>query len=101
MTASAGDGGDATHRAAEPRPLLQRDGPGATASLSRRGLALWGRRGMTNSPKGILGGGSDWSSAQDGVSLFLKLGDGESVLRWSSGSSKTTSSFSLVFSSSS
>jgi hypothetical protein len=31
-----------------------------------------------------------------GVSFFLKLGDGESVLLWSFGSSKTMSSFSLV-----
>ncbi len=54
---------------------------------------------MMNSPKGVLGGGSDWSSARDGVPFFLKLGDGESILRWSSGSSKTTSSFPLVSSS--
>jgi hypothetical protein len=54
-----------------------------------------------NSPKGILGGSDDRSSARDGVSFFLKLGDCESVLRWGSGSSKTTSSFPLVSSSSS
>jgi hypothetical protein len=36
-----------------------------------------------------------------GVSFFLKLGDGESILQWSSGLSKTTSSFPLAFSSSS
>jgi hypothetical protein len=82
-----------------------------------------------NSPKGILGSGGDrssahdgvpfflklgdgesilrWSSggdrssARDGVPFFLKLGDGESILRWSSGSSKTTSSILLVSSSSS
>jgi hypothetical protein len=57
--------------------------------------------GVANSPKGILGGGGDWSSARDEVSFFLKLYDGESVLQWSSGSSKTTSSFPLVSSSSS
>jgi hypothetical protein len=56
---------------------------------------------MGNSPKGILGGDGDWSSARDGVPFFLKLGDGEGVLWWSSGSSKTTSSFPLVSSSSS
>jgi hypothetical protein len=60
-----------------------------------------GWRGTMNSPKGILGGSDDWSSAHDGVPFFLKLGDGESVLRWSFGSSKTTSSFPLVSSSSS
>jgi hypothetical protein len=36
-----------------------------------------------------------------GVPLFLKLSDGESVLRWSFSSSKTTNSFPLVSSSSS
>jgi hypothetical protein len=56
---------------------------------------------MANSPKGILGGSGDRSSACDEVPFFLKLGDGESVLRWSFGSSKTTSSFPLVSSSSS
>jgi hypothetical protein len=35
------------------------------------------------------------------VPFFLKLVDNESVLRWSSGSSKTVSSFRLVSSSSS
>jgi hypothetical protein len=45
------------------------------------------------------GDGGDRSSAHDRVPFFLKLGDGESVLRWSSGSSKTTSSFPLVSSS--
>jgi hypothetical protein len=54
-----------------------------------------------NSPKGVLGGGGDRSSARDGVPFFLKLDYGESVLRWSSGSSKTTSIFPLVSSSSS
>jgi hypothetical protein len=39
-------------------------------------------------------------AARDGVPFFLKLGDGESVLRWSSGSSKTTTIFLLVSSSS-
>jgi hypothetical protein len=96
----ADDGGGAMHRAVVPRPLLQRGYPGAMASLSRRGLTLHGRRGMANSPKGILGGGGDWSSARDGVSFFLKLSDGESVLRWSSGSSRNTISFPLVSSSS-
>jgi hypothetical protein len=56
---------------------------------------------MVNSPKGILGGGGDRSSAFDGVPFFLKLGDSESILRWSSSSSKTTNSFPLVSSSSS
>jgi hypothetical protein len=51
---------------------------------------------MTNSCKGILGRGGDRSSARDGVPFFLKLADGESVLQWSFGSSKTTSSFPLV-----
>jgi hypothetical protein len=32
----------------------------------------------------------------DGVPFFLKLGDGESVLRWSFSSFETTSSFPLV-----
>jgi hypothetical protein len=36
-----------------------------------------------------------------GVSFFLKLGDGESALQWSSGMSKTMSSFPLVSSNSS
>jgi hypothetical protein len=40
---------------------------------------------MENSPKGILGGGGDQSSARDWVPFFLKLGDGESVLQWSLG----------------
>jgi hypothetical protein len=56
---------------------------------------------MVKSPKGIFGGCGDQSSAHDGVPFFLKLSNGESVLRWSSGSSKTTSSFPLVSSSSS
>jgi hypothetical protein len=56
---------------------------------------------MANSPRGILGGGGDWSSARDGVPFFLKLDDGEGILRWSSGSCKTSSSFPLVSSSSS
>jgi hypothetical protein len=56
---------------------------------------------MVNSPKGVLGGGGDQRSACDGVPFFLKFNDAESVLRWSSGSSKTTSSFPLVSSSSS
>jgi hypothetical protein len=56
---------------------------------------------MANSPKGVLGGGGDRSSAHDGVPFFLKLDDGESVLWWSSGSSNTTSNFPLVSSSSS
>jgi hypothetical protein len=43
---------------------------------------------MTNSPRGILGGGGDWSSARDGVPFFLKLDDGEGVLQRSSGLSK-------------
>jgi hypothetical protein len=55
-----------------------------------------GRRGTVNSPKGIFGSDGDQSSARDGVPLFLKLGDNESVLQWSSDSSKTTSSFPLV-----
>jgi hypothetical protein len=54
-----------------------------------------------NSPRGILGGGGDRSSACDGVPFFLKLGDGEGILRGSFGSSKTSSSFPLVSSSSS
>jgi hypothetical protein len=60
-----------------------------------------GRREMTNSPKVILGGGGGQSSARNEVPFFLKIGDGEGVLRWSSGSSKTTSSFPLISSSSS
>jgi hypothetical protein len=60
-----------------------------------------GRRGTANSPKRVLGGGGDQSSARDGVPFFLKIGDGESILRWSSDSSKTMSSFPLVSSSSS
>jgi hypothetical protein len=56
---------------------------------------------MVNSPRGILGSGDDWISACDKVPFFLKLGDGEGVLRRSSGSSKTSSSFPLVSSSSS
>jgi hypothetical protein len=55
---------------------------------------------MVNSPKGVLGGG-DRSSAGDGVPFFLKLGDGASVLRRSSGSSKTMSNVPFVSSSSS
>jgi hypothetical protein len=99
--APAGDGGGAMHRAAAPRPLLWRGSPGAMTSLYRWGLALCGWRGLANSPKGLLGGGGDRSSACDGVPFFLKLNDGESILRWSSGSSKTTSSFPLVYASSS
>jgi hypothetical protein len=45
MAAPASDGGGMTHRAAVPRPLLRLGGPGATASLSRRGLALRGGTG--------------------------------------------------------
>jgi hypothetical protein len=70
-------------------------------SLSQRGLALHGQRGTMNKPKGILGGGGDQSYVHDGVPVFHKLGDSEGVLRWSFGSSKTTSSFPLVSSSSS
>jgi hypothetical protein len=54
-----------------------------------------------NSPKALLGNGSDRSSARDEVPFFLKLGDDESVLRSSFSLSKTTSSFPLVSSSSS
>jgi hypothetical protein len=56
---------------------------------------------MANSPKGILGSGSDRSSPRGGEHFFLKLGDCESVLWWSSSLSKTTSNFTLVSSSSS
>jgi hypothetical protein len=56
---------------------------------------------MANSPKGILGGGGDRSSVRDRVLFFLKLSDGEGILRRSSGWSKTNSSFPLVSSSSS
>jgi hypothetical protein len=56
---------------------------------------------MANSPEGILGGDGDRSSACDRMPFFLKLDDGKSVLRWSFGSSKSTSSFPLVSSSSS
>jgi hypothetical protein len=56
---------------------------------------------MVNSPKRILCGGGDWSSERFGAPFLLKFRDGESILRWSSGSSKTTSSFPLVSSSSS
>jgi hypothetical protein len=56
---------------------------------------------MANSPKGVFSGGGDRSSARDGVPFFLKLGDGESVLWWSSDSSKTMSNFPFVSSSSS
>jgi hypothetical protein len=71
------------------------------ASLSRLGLALRGRHETVNSPKGISGGGGDRSSARDVVPFFLKISDGESVLLWSSDSSKITGSFPLVSSSSS
>jgi hypothetical protein len=54
-----------------------------------------------NSPRWILGGGGDRSNVRDGVPFFLKLDDSEGVLRRSSGSSKTSSSFPLVSSSSS
>jgi hypothetical protein len=97
--APAGSG--AMHRAAAPRPLLRRGSPGAMASLPRRGLALRGRHGTANSPRVIRGGSDDRSSARDGEPVFLKLGDTEGVLRWNSGSSKTSSSFPLVSSSSS
>jgi hypothetical protein len=70
-------------------------------SLSQRGLALHGRRGTVNSPKGVLSDSGDQSSVRDGVPFFLKLDDGESILWWSSGLSKTMSSFPLVSSSSS
>jgi hypothetical protein len=73
----------------------------ATTNLSQQGLTLWGRHRMANSPKGILGSGSDRSSTRGGEHFFLKLGDCESVLWWSSSLSKTTSSFTLVSSSSS
>jgi hypothetical protein len=56
---------------------------------------------MVNSPKGVLGGGGDRSIARDGVPFCLKLSDSESILRWSSGSSRTMSGFPLVSSSSS
>jgi hypothetical protein len=39
-------------------------------NLSQRGLALWGRCGMVNSPKGVLGGGGDQGSARDGGALL-------------------------------
>jgi hypothetical protein len=67
--------------AAAPWPLLRRGGPGATVNLSRRGLALRGWRGMANSPKGVLGGGVDRSSARDGGRLALIFGNGGSS-RW-------------------
>jgi hypothetical protein len=56
---------------------------------------------MANSPKGILGGGGDRSNVHKRVPFFLKLSDDESVLRWRFGSSRTTTSFPLVSSSSS
>jgi hypothetical protein len=49
-----------------------------------------------NMKAGFLSGGGDQSSAHEGVSFFLKLGDIESILRWSSGSSNTMSIFPLV-----
>jgi hypothetical protein len=78
--APADDAGGAMNPAAVPQPLLRRGSPGATASLLRRGLALWWWRGTANSPRGILGGDGDRSSARDGVPFFLKLGDCEGVL---------------------
>jgi hypothetical protein len=48
-----------------------------------------------------MGGGGDRPSARDGVPFFLKLFDGESILRWSSGLSKTANNFPLASSSSS
>jgi hypothetical protein len=54
-----------------------------------------------NSPRGILGGGGDRSSARDRVPFFLRLGDGEGILRWSSSLSKTSNNFPLDSSSSS
>jgi hypothetical protein len=51
---------------------------------------------MVNSLKVIFGSDGDQSSARDRVPLFLMLGDDESVLQWSSDSSKTTGSFPLV-----
>jgi hypothetical protein len=60
-----------------------------------------GLHGTANSPRGILGSSGDQSSEHDGVPFFLKLGDGDVVLRQSSGSSNTSSSFPLVSSSAS
>jgi hypothetical protein len=73
--APAGDGGGATHQAMAPWPLLWWGSPRATASLSRRGLSLRGRRATVNSPKGVLGGGGDWSNARDGGHLAPIFGD--------------------------
>jgi hypothetical protein len=56
---------------------------------------------MVNSPRGILGGGGDRSSARDGVPFFLKLSDGEGIVRRSAVSSKASSNFPLVSTSSS
>jgi hypothetical protein len=97
--APAGDG--TTHRAVVPLLLLRRGSPRTTVSLLQRDLALRGRRGTVNSPRGILGSGENRSSAHNGVPFFLKLGNGEGILRWSSNSSKTSSSFPMVSSSSS
>jgi hypothetical protein len=79
-------------------PVRQPRGYGEPSSMRYSSM---GQRGMANSPRGILGGGSDRSSEHDGVPFFLKLGDSEGVLKWSSGSSKTSSNFPLVSSSSS
>jgi hypothetical protein len=50
---------------------------------------------MVNSPKGVLGGGGDQSSACDGGLLALILGDGWSS-RWGLSNHKKHSNDSLV-----
>jgi hypothetical protein len=79
-------------------PARQPGGYGEPSSMRSSSM---GWHGMANSPRGILGGGGDQSSACDGVPFFLKHDDGEGVLQRSSSSSKTSSSFPLVSSSSS
>jgi hypothetical protein len=79
-------------------PVRRPGGYGEPFSM-RSSPTGWHR--MANSPKGVFSGGGDRSSARDGVPFFLKLGDGESVLWWSSDSSKTMSNFPFVSSSSS
>jgi hypothetical protein len=54
--------------------------PGGYGKPSSMRSSSTGRHGTTNSPRGILGGGGDRSSARYGVPFFLKLDDDEGVL---------------------
>jgi hypothetical protein len=78
MAAPVGDGGGVmppSGVAMAPTPARQPEGYNEPFSMRS---SPTGRHGMTNSPKGVLGGSGDRSSACDGGRLAPIFGDGGS-----------------------